>query len=273
MMFQKILQDIGHYILLYWRTGVEILFLYYIILTGLRFMKGTRAMPVLKGLVILGVLLFVIPQQLGLEAIIWIMTKLLAISVLAILVVFQPELRRGLARLGQRGMLRGLVYEEEAIAEVVKAVHFLSRRKIGGLIALERQTGLKGLAESGVSIDSQVTSELITTIFMPSTPLHDGGVIIQGSRLTAAGCLFPLSQTSDLEKSVGTRHRAALGLAEETDAAVIVVSEETGNVSMAADGRLFRNVDKDKLHLMLENLFHSGRRRNWLEWPWSGKRE
>ena len=236
-----------------WKIVLEISILWLIYYIVFLFIRGSRTVQLIKGLVVI-VILLVVTQQLGLTTISWIITKIFPISVLAFLIIFQPELRRGLTQLGQFGaMLR----EERVIDEVVKSVTILSKKKIGALIALEREIGLRPYIESGVPLDSKVTSELINTIFMPNTPLHDGGIIIQGGTITAAGCLYPLSQDPRLSKTMGTRHRAAIGLTEETDAVVVVVSEETGAISISIAGKLTRDLDKETLAKILSNLFSS----------------
>jgi diadenylate cyclase len=247
----------------YWfslgRPLVEILLLWFIIYVLLIFIRGTRTVQVIKGIIIL-LLIFVVTQWLGLSTINWILTKLIAISVIAFLIIFQPELRRGLARLGQFGFT---AREEEILDDVVKSTIFLSNRKIGGIIALEREIGLRPYVESGVTVDSKVTSELINTIFMPGTPLHDGGIVIKNDRVLAAGCLFPLTQNPHISKMLGTRHRAAIGLSEETDSVCVVISEETGAISIAVGGKLTKDLNRDTLPKVLENLFKpKGHRRS-----------
>ncbi len=239
-----------------WKIALEMVILWFIYYMVFLFIRGSRTVQLVKGLIII-VLLLIITQQSGLTTISWIMTKIFPISVLAFLIIFQPELRRGLARLGQFG---AMLKEERVIDEIVKSASILSKKKIGALIAIEREIGLRPYIESGIPLDSKVTSELINTIFMPNTPLHDGGIIIQGGTIIAAGCLFPLSQDPRLSKTMGTRHRAAIGLSEEIDAVVIVVSEETGAISVSIAGKLTRDLDKETLSKILSNLF-SGQRR------------
>lgn len=230
---------------------IEIIILWYFYYLLLAFIQGTRAAQVLKGLVIIG-LIFVATSVLDLEIINWILAKVFTISVIAFLVIFQPELRRGLARIGQMGVF---YREKETIDEIAKAAMGLSKKKIGALIALEKEAGLKSYIESGIAIDSHVTSEMINTIFSPNTPLHDGGVVIQGARVAAAGCLFPLTQDIHIPKTYGTRHRAAIGLSEETDALVLVISEETGAISLATGGKLTKLSDNEELPKILEKMY------------------
>jgi len=240
-------------------TEIAVLwFCFYILML---YIKGTRTVQVLKGIFIV-VAIFFITKWLGLDTIHWIMTKLLPISILALLIIFQPELRRGLARLGQFGAFPA---NELVIDEIVKSAATLSKKKIGALMAIEREIGLRPYIESGVSLDGKVSTELISTIFMPNTPLHDGGIIIQEARIVAAGCLFPLTQEAHITKTLGTRHRAAIGLSEETDSIVVVVSEETGTISVAVGGKLSRDLDKEGLTKTLHSLHRLRQKRNILD--------
>lgn len=234
---------------------IEILILWYVIYILLVFIKGTRTVQVLKGLFML-IVAFFLSQIIDLAVINWILMRVFAIAVVAFFIIFQPELRRGLARLGQSPFFGVFSKEHRRIIdEIIKAVVALSRKKIGALIALEREIGLRTYIESGIPLASKVSSEIINTIFMPNTPLHDGGVIMRGGRIQAAGCLFPLTENPKVSKTLGTRHRAALGLSEETDAVVIVVSEETGAISLAVLGKLTRNIDEGTLRKSLDKLY------------------
>lgn len=236
----------------YWKVIIEIGVLWYFIYMVLIFVKGSRTEQLLKGLTII-IIIFIITQQLHLAAINWVLTRLFPISVIALLIIFQPELRRGLARLGQFGL-----YQEDiqTIEEISKAADALSGKRTGALVVLEREVGLKTYIETGVGIDSKVTEELIVSLFMSKGPLHDGAIIIQRDRLVAAGCLLPLTQEQKgLSKSLGTRHRAAIGLSEETDSICIVVSEETGMISMASSGKLHSNLSRESLSSQLKGIF------------------
>jgi diadenylate cyclase len=238
-------------VILSWEIILEILILwgaYYLVYLLL---KGTAAEQVLKGLIIIS---FVIMLTKGLNLVIinWLLTRLLAISVVAFLIIFQPEIRRGLARIGRFGIVAG---EREILGEIAKAAVVMSKKKVGGLMAIQREVGLRRYVESGVSIDSGVTSELINTIFDPSTPLHDGGIIISEHRIEAAACLFPLTQNPNVPKTMGTRHRAAMGLSEETDAVIVVISEETGGISLAVGGKMTRDIDHKSLARVLERVY------------------
>lgn len=239
-------QDINDILNMIWKPFIEISILWFIIYRLLLFIKGTRAVQVLRGIIII-VIIFFITQQMRFDVINWIFTKLFALSVIAFLIVFQPEMRSGLARIGREKVFGNIITEERTIEEIAKSASVLARKKVGAIIAIQREVSLEPYIESGVEIDSNLTSELLNTIFMPNTPLHDGGIIVHGDRLVAAGCLFPLTQNPDINKLLGTRHRAALGLSEETDAICIVVSEETGSVSIANAGKLTRDLDRERL--------------------------
>jgi diadenylate cyclase len=233
---------------------IEISILWFVYYGILLFASGTRGVYVLRGMMLIA-LFFVIMRQMGFERINWIFTKLFALSILAFLIIFQQEIRRGLANIGQRRWSRFFLKESEIIKEITAACFLLSKKKIGALIAIERETRLENYIESGIEIDAKVNSELLMTIFMPNTPLHDGGIIIAGDRMAASGCLFPLTQNPKVSATLGTRHRAALGLSEETDAIVVVVSEETGGVSVAIGGRLTHDLDRESLERVLSNLY------------------
>ena len=226
-------------------------FVYYVILL---FARGTRGVYVLRGIILIA-LFFIITKQLNLERINWIFTKLFGLSILAFLIIFQQEIRRGLANIGQRRWSRFFLKESEIISEITSACFLLSRKKIGALIAIERETRLKNYIESGIEIDAKVNAELLMTIFTPNTPLHDGGIVISGDRITTTGCLFPLTQNPKVSSNLGTRHRAALGISEETDAIVVIVSEETGGVSVAIAGRLTHDLDREAMERVLSNLY------------------
>lgn len=249
-------------VVMLWRPALEILILWLLIYGLLLFLKDTHGVQVLIGLLVI-VVLFLLTQRLGLETIQWLVTKVVAISLIGLLVLFQPELRRLLARLGQHHLVRGWTQADQVTAELGNALRLLSRERHGALIALERQTALKPYAESGVVVDGRLSRELLCTVFMPNSPMHDGGVIVSGDRVIAAGCLFPLSQSAALTKTTGTRHRAAVGLSEETDAVVLVVSEETGAIALALSGRLSRNLTADAAMAMMRTLYQPSRGR-WL---------
>jgi len=226
--------------------AIEIIALWFIYYRALLFIETTRGKQVLKGLLFI-LFIFLVSQILNLAVMKWILTKLFAISVLAFIVIFQPELRRGLARLGEYFPFTLVVGEQKAVDEIIKASFTLARRNIGALIAIQRQVNLEPFVESGVNIESLINSDLLIAIFTPYNPLHDGGVVIESNKIKTAACLFPLSQSSKLPKSLGTRHRSAVGLSEETDAVIIIVSEETGKVSLALRGELHQDLNAEEL--------------------------
>ncbi len=239
-----------------WRPILEILFIWALLYSLIRFFQGTRALQVLVGLLFLAVL-FNIAKFLELDTINWVLTKLFAVGVVAFLIIFQPELRRALARIGQNTMFGAFLKKGGTVDEVVQASEYFSRSKIGALIAIERDVGLNNYIESGLILDAKVSAEILITLFFPNTPTHDGGVIIQGERVAACGSLFPLSQDPHLSRALGTRHRAAVGLTEETDAVAVVVSEETGAISVSVYGKLTRDLDGEALKRVLTSLFRS----------------
>jgi len=218
----------------------------------LRLLARTRAIQMLIGVVLLA-LVYIVSRLFELELVVYIMEKLFEYGAIAALIVFQPELRSALARLGQSRMLRffNRMEESEVVEELVEAVERLARRRVGAIVAVERAVGLEEYALTGTSIDAKVSAGILSSIFAPYGPLHDGAVLVRGDTLIAAGVILPLTQFPIADKSLGTRHRAALGLSEETDAIVVVVSEETAQVSIADRGRLERDVDMDRLRHIL----------------------
>ena len=235
-----------------WADVVEIVIVSILLYRLLLLIQRTRAMQMVLGILLLAVV-YLIADRLDLVLIRTLLAYLFQYGAIAALVVFQPELRSALARLGQSRMFRLFTTLEESVVvdELVQAVEQLLRSKIGAIIAIEHDVGLDEYANTGSKIDARVSSEMITTIFTPYSPLHDGAVIIQGDHIKAAGAILPLTQYSPADRSLGTRHRAAIGLSEETDAVVIVVSEETARVSVARAGRLERDVDPDRLREVL----------------------
>jgi diadenylate cyclase len=220
------------------------------------FFEGTRAIQVLRGIVILLVAFFLF-QKLGLEMLDWLFRRLFAMSVIAILIIFHPEIRQGLARLGQRHLFGAPLREEELdyiLKEIGNAVENLCKDKIGALIAIEKNDPLTAYTESGVFIDARVSSDLIQTIFTPKSLLHDGALIIQHGRIMAAGCLFPLTQNQDLSRIFGTRHRAALGLSEDADAVIIIISEERQDISLVYRGNLYRDLSPQDMLFKIKEI-------------------
>ncbi|MBP7829079.1 MAG: diadenylate cyclase CdaA [Kiritimatiellae bacterium] len=229
---------------------------YYVIM----FFQGTRGVQILFGLaVVLGVMI-VLTRVLRLDTVNWLVARASIYLAVALVIIFQPEIRRALAELGKPHVFASPAAERTVVEHIVQAALMLSERKIGALVAVEREIGTRAVHETGVRIDSVVTPELLASIFYPHTPLHDGGVLIRGNRLVAAGCMFPLSAREEISKALGTRHRAAVGLTEETDALVVVISEETGTISVAYKGRLSRGLDEERLRRMLSAVLLKGPR-------------
>jgi len=243
-------------IVITWKMVIEILILWFLIYHILLFFANTRAIQVLRGVIVLLVAFFLF-QALHLEVLDWIFRKLFTISILAFLIIFHPEIRQGLARLGQRHLLDLSLKEEGldvVLNEISQAAESLCRNKIGALNAIDKRDALTPYTKSGVHIDAAVTADLIQTIFTPNSLLHDGGMIIQHGRVMAVGCLFPLTQKQDLNRIFGTRHRAALGLSEETDAVILVVSEERQDIVLVYKGRLYRDMSREELLYKMKDL-------------------
>ncbi len=217
--------------------------------------RGTRAVQMLFGLAVIFAV-YVGSRVGGLHTLDWLLSNFLSSIILVIVVIFQNDIRRALIHVGRNPFFGSLTLDEESIAidELVKACGILGGRKIGALIVVERENGINDVLESGTTIDARITCELIRSIFMPSSPIHDGALVVQHGRLSKAGCFLPLSRGLDLTKDLGTRHRAALGLTELSDAVAIVVSEETGNISVAVNGGMTRNLDTTSLKKVLGRL-------------------
>jgi diadenylate cyclase len=237
-----------------WTDLVEILLVSVLLYRILLIIQRTRAMQMLLGVLLLASV-YLAAQLLDLQLIERILQTLFQYGAIAALVIFQPELRSALARLGQSRMLRmfnNRMEESQVADEIVEAVERLSRSRIGAIIAVEQEVGLDEYAQTGSAVEARVSAAMLTTIFTPRSPLHDGAVLVVGDEIRTAGAILPLTQYSVSDRSLGTRHRAALGLSEETDAIVIVVSEETSRVSVARGGRLERDVGSDRLREILE---------------------
>ncbi len=244
----------------HWRSAVEILILWVFIYQFYRTFRATRGARILVGLAMIFVALTLASQLLQLEVMQFIITRVAVVAALALLIIFQPELRMALARLGSSRLWSfNITQQEEFLSSVADAVWQLSKKRYGALFAIERSIDLKDQIETGVKINGDLSSELALTIFHPKTALHDGGVVLSGERIVAASCVFSVSQTEIGDRSMGLRHRAAIGLTEESDAVSIVVSEETGAVSICVDGRIERNMDEDGFRDRLEEIFLSDR--------------
>jgi len=241
---------------------IDIAIVAYVAYRAILLIRGTRAVQLIKGLAVL-IISTKASEWLGLYTINWLLRNTMTVGVIALLIVFQPELRRALEQLGRGGFLVNPFFsisEEEInklINELAHAVQVFTKNKMGALIVLERNTGLNEVIETGIEIGGKVTAELLVNIFIPNTPLHDGAVVIRNDKIMAAGCFLPLTENPNLSKELGTRHRAALGITEQSDAVSIIVSEETGVISVAVDGKLTRYLDIKTFKEMIKNLLHS----------------
>src|ERR1017187_8821026 len=253
------------FIAAYWKPVFEIAlltaFIYYMFLL----FRGTRGAAVLTGFVIVLLVIVGLTQLFQLDVISWILGRFFTFLAIAVLVIFQPEWRRALAEVGSRQLFSSPKQRGEMIDVLVETARSLSQKRCGGLMAVEREIGFRGVSETGVPIGAKATPELLTTIFFPNTPLHDGGVVLRGDQIVSAACVFPLTQRKGLSASTGMRHRAAMGVTEETDAVVVVVSEETGEISVAHRGPLVQGLDPDGLSAFLTTTLTTVTRRgNWL---------
>ena len=218
--------------------------------------RGTRAAHMFFGLALIMVT-SIAADILGMDALNWIVSNLKTVWVIAFVIIFQPELRRALAAVGQNPLFRNVVRSTQGgpIGEIAQAAFRIAEQGLGALMVIEREAELRAIEETGTRIESRVSSEILETIFTPPTPLHDGAVLVRGNQLVAAGCILPLTMNPHLAATLGTRHRAAIGVSEETDAVVVVVSEETHTVSLAMDGKLQRDMDPAGLRALLAGLF------------------
>src|SRR4029077_12586305 len=235
----------------HWRDGLEILILTVGIYYVFRFVRGTRGAPVVTGFLVVFLTSLIVTRLLNLEVLQWILGAFSAFLAVAVVVIFQPELRRMLAELGNLPLFATAGEQRENIEVIIQTCERLADVKIGALIAIEQSIQLQEAVESGIPVDCEATPEMLETIFFPNNAIHDGGVILKGDRIAYAACIFPLTQRQDLSKSLGTRHRAAIGLTEETDALVVAVSEETGAISYAYKGQLVRGVSLEELRAFL----------------------
>ena len=235
-----------------WRNRLEVAVLFVIIYFFLLYLRGTRGERIIRALgfflVITMVGLVQLVRMAGLPNLEFLLDAFIGTFLIALVMIFQPELRRALIRMGSRNpFLSSEIAESGIVEKIVTACLKFSKNRVGALIVIERQTGLKTYIESGTQLDAEVSPGLLSTIFFPGTALHDGAVIISKGRLTAAGCLLPLSENTDISKALGTRHRAAVGMAEDSDAVIVVVSEETGSISIAVQAKLEQQLDKNTL--------------------------
>lgn len=230
---------------------IDILLVAFVIYKLLMLVRGTRAIQLLKGIMVI-VVAWLISTFFELRTLQWLMSQAFTYGVLAIIIIFQPELRRALEKIGSGSFLTRSMNPEEqiisnVIGEITKAASYLSKRRIGGLIVIERETGLTDYIETGTSLNAIVSSELLINIFIPNTPLHDGAVIIRKDQIMAAGCYLPLSESPYISKDLGTRHRAGIGMSEISDSVSVIVSEETGHISVSINGQLDRGLSEENL--------------------------
>jgi diadenylate cyclase len=245
-----------------WWDVLDILIVSLVIYEALKLIRGTRAMQMAIGSLLV-LLLFYASTLFPLQTVSWLIRNVLAYVVFAAIVLFQSDIRRALSHLGRARFFRYLSRVEraaETIEEVVTATGMLAKDRVGAIIVLEREIGLRNYVESGIPIDAEVSYDLLTTIFQPSTPMHDGAVIIQEDRIAAAACFLPLTVNPKLDRDLGTRHRAAIGLTEECDAVAVVVSEERGEISLSLNGRIARGLTLDELRVRLQTLILPRRR-------------
>ncbi len=235
----------------YFRNVVDILIVAYIFYWSYNFLLNTKAIQLLKGVIVIFIVA-VISGLLKLETLSWLIKNITSYLVITVIILFQPELRRLITRFGQKNWLvNDSVKESFQLDELVNAVFAMAEEKVGSLIVIERNTGLRSFVESGVVVDSGISEELIRTIFFPLTPLHDGALIIQEGRIAGAACYLPLSDSKQIQKQHGARHRAGLGIAEDTDALVIVTSEERGEISIMVNGKLLSGIKNSDLKNMI----------------------
>ncbi|TMA54874.1 MAG: TIGR00159 family protein [Deltaproteobacteria bacterium] len=238
-----------------WQDGLDIVLLSVVIYWGLNLIRGTRAVPMLIGLgVVYGI--YFLSNVFEVYTLNVLLRNLLGWSLVLVFIVFQDDIRRALTLVGTRPLFspRERVAQGQAVEELIKALTYLASRRIGALVVLQNEVGLNQYIDVGTRLDAQVSKELVTSIFLPGAPIHDGALIIQRGRMTAAGCFLPLTTNPNVSKTLGTRHRAAIGLTEETDAAAIVVSEEDGMISLVREGKITRDVDAATLRTTLHRL-------------------
>ena len=255
---------------------LDILLVWYVIYKGLTLIRGTKAVQLLKGIFVIFIIR-VATVLLGLDTLGWITKQIIDFGFLAIIIIFQPEIRRALEQIG-RGKLfsrsSNLKEEQEQdrlVQAMTKSVGYMAKRRIGALVSIEKDTGLTDYIETGIQMNSEISSELMINIFIPNTPLHDGAVIVKKNKIAAAACYLPLSENPFISKELGTRHRAAIGISEVTDAITIIVSEETGGISLTVNGDIHRDLSLEEFEVRL--------RRAWFgemtdqtapKWNWRG---
>lgn len=260
------------------RISADIALVWYVLYKLIMLIRGTKAIQLLKGIVIV-LVVWLISSVFELQTIQYFTNQAIRWGFLVIVILFQPELRRALEQLGRGNIFSRTTKSEEEILEnmvesIVASCNYMAKRRIGALITIERETGVGEYAETGIAINGKLTHQLLTNIFTPNTPLHDGAVIITGEEIDAAACYLPLSESPLISKELGTRHRAAMGISEVTDAITIVVSEETGGISCTKNGELRRNLDSDALRSFLhKNLVQNIKTLELMPWKKGGKQD
>ncbi|MFZ7946961.1 diadenylate cyclase CdaA [Neobacillus sp. 19] len=262
----------------YLASIVDIVLVWYVIYKLINVIRGTKAVQLLKGILVI-LLVRVVGEWLGLTTLSWMMQQAINWGFLAVIIIFQPELRRALEQLG-----RGRFFsssrtqdddnQEKTVEAILKATDYMAKRRIGALISIERETGMSDYIETGIQLNSNISLELLINIFIPNTPLHDGAVIIQRNNVSAAACYLPLSESPFISKELGTRHRAALGISEVTDSVTVVVSEETGNISLTKNGELHRDLKLEELKALLTSemvIQNKTKQASSARWNWRGK--
>ena len=259
---------------------LDVLLVWYVIYKTLTLIKGTKAVQLLKGIFVI-IIAKIATEIFGLNTLDWLLEEIIDWGFLAIIIIFQPEIRRALEQLGRGKLFQRTTNQQDEeqtrlIEAMKKSVSYMAKRRIGALISIEKETGLTEYIDTGIKMNADMTSELLINIFIPNTPLHDGAVIMQKDKITAAACYLPLSESAFISKELGTRHRAALGLSEVTDAIVIIVSEETGAISIAFDGKIDRNLTIDEFTVKLRKLWFGSEQESNLNLAsklnWGGKK-
>ncbi|MCP4130451.1 MAG: TIGR00159 family protein [bacterium] len=249
-----IIEEIQYFGEAFWdyiKNVLDIMLVAFIFYWGYRFLSNTRAIQLFKGVLII-FLVSILAEFLKLDTLVWLIKNVTAYVVLTIIILFQPELRRLITQFGQRNWISNETAKESfSLDELVNALVSMSEERVGSIIVIERKTALRSYVESGVVVDAAISEEFIRTIFYPMTPLHDGAIILRDGRIAAAACYLPLSDSKQLKKQHGARHRAALGIAEETDALVLITSEETGNISIMVNGKMFAKIKSTDLKNMI----------------------
>jgi diadenylate cyclase len=259
------------------RIVVDVALVWYVLYKLIMLIRGTKAIQLLKGIAVV-LAVWILSILFNLQTVQWITNQAISWGLIVIIILFQPELRRALEQLGRGNIFgRSSRSEEEIIEQNIEAIiescNYMAKRRIGALISIERETGIGDYAETGIPIGGTLTHQLLTNIFTPNTPLHDGAVIIKNEEILAAACYLPLSESPFISKELGTRHRAAMGISEVTDALTIIVSEETGNISCARNGELHRELDEESLRTILqENLSINMKTPDKKSWKWRGKK-